>query len=277
MESARFELPYFDIDIFFSQYWRKRPLYVPQGAREFLGYQWTIAEFEAAEAAARRQAGRIKEREGEVTFIEQVSSCDDRLRESAQVLQVTFGAPQVWFDAIRTYSGTESPNGIGAHFDHSDNFVLQQSGVKKWTLAAPENIDPETIKRRMLNLPGPGGDHTLPDGDCLAFTVGPGDLLYIPIFWLHSGVSQGDSLSISLVCPAVSLYSAVLPLLAKVVRSQAIGHQPIPALHSGLNDQQRTDTIEAVAKATRTLMGHLTDEALVRALLGAQSDYLARL
>jgi 50S ribosomal protein L16 3-hydroxylase len=270
--TAPFERPSFDAEIFFSQYWRKKPLFVPAGAKEFLGYEWTMTAFEAAQKNGHREPNVIKEREGEVTFIEQVSAYDARLRESARAFREQFGTPQTWFDAIRTYSAS----GIGAHFDHSDNFVLQQSGVKEWTLADPGNIEPEVVKRRMMNLPGVG-DHALPDEGCLTFTVQAGDLLYIPLFWLHSGTSRAESLSISLVCPAVSLYSAVIPVLARVARSRALGHQPVPALHSGLSDQERTDTLAAVAEATRRLLNLMTDETLVNAVLSAQSEYLARL
>ncbi|QTE02468.1 JmjC domain-containing protein [Streptomyces cyanogenus] len=260
-----FEQPSFDFDLFFSAYWRKRPLYVPGGAKELLGRVWTDDDFDAALAGARADGTEVKERPGEVTFIEQVSRFDTGLRDRADRLAGVFGAPQAWFDAIRTYARS----GIGAHFDHSDNFVLQQNGTKEWTLASSEHLDRQDVVRRMMNHPGVGA-HDLPDGDSVRFTVGPGDLLYIPLLWLHSGVSRGDSLSVSLVCPAVSLQAAVLPLLAQVLRARGVGHQPVPALHTGLSPQQRADATAALARATRAFLERMSDDALADAVLALQ-------
>ncbi|MFB6815400.1 JmjC domain-containing protein [Streptomyces sp. NPDC056347] len=258
----------FDLDLFLSTYWRRQPLFVRGGAKELLRRSWTDADFDAALVRARSEHA-VKERSGEVEFIEQVSRFDENLQRQAAKFSTVFGAPQVWFDSVRT----RSASGIGAHFDHSDNFVLQQTGTKEWKLAAPSHVEKRDIVRRMMNLPG-AGKHTLPEDDCVQFTVRPGDLLYIPLFWPHSGVSHEESLSLSLVCPAVSLYSAVLPALTKVLRSRGIGYQPIPALHSGLSPQERAAADAALAKATRTLLKGLSDDAVVDAVLAIQTDRL---
>jgi 50S ribosomal protein L16 3-hydroxylase len=262
----------FDLETFFSTYWRKQPLFVPGGAAALIDGSWSEAEFQAALAAARSEdAAAVKERAGDVVFVEKVSRFDQRLRGLIAGLAEVFGAPRTWFDAIRTYSAS----GIGAHFDHSDNFVLQQSGVKEWSLSAPRHIAKADIARRMMNLPGVGA-HELPEDDHLTFTVTPGDLLYIPLFWLHSGVSHADSLSVSLVCPALSLQSAVLPALTRVVRSQALGHQPLPAYHAGLTAEQKAKAAAAVAAATRAMLRRMSDDDLVAAVLAAQSEEFSR-
>ncbi|HEX5534493.1 MAG TPA: cupin domain-containing protein [Actinomycetales bacterium] len=259
----------FDPEVFFSTFWRKRPMYIRGGAAEFLGRTWSDADFATAHRRALASGHPVAEREDEVTFIERVSEFDEDLAARAARFRTMFGLPKIWFDSVRTHS----PSGIGAHFDHSDNFVLQQSGVKEWSLAAPSHISKETIVRRMMNYPGVGG-HPLPDEDIVHFTVEPGDLLYIPLLWLHSGVSHAESLSISLVCPAVSLNSAVMPFLAQVMQSRGLGHQPIPALHSGLSEDAHAEAVASISRATRALLSRMSDDDLAEAVLEMQSRHL---
>ncbi|MGW5652124.1 JmjC domain-containing protein [Streptomyces humi] len=262
----------FDFDEFFAVFWRQRPLFVRGGAEAFLGRSWSPDQFAAARTRALAQdPGAVTERPDEVTFIERVSAFDPDLAERAEEFARVFGAPRAWFDTVRTHGA----DGIGAHFDHSDNFVLQQTGTKRWSLAAPHHIRAETRARRMMDVPGVGS-HALPDAEVLTFQVRPGDLLYIPVLWLHSGVSEADSLSLSLVCPAVSLQSAVLPFLAQVARGRAVGHQVVPAFHAHLSDAARAEAEETLRRATLMLLERLTTGDLLAATLRLQAEHLTR-
>lgn len=100
----------------------------------------------------------------------------------------------------------------------------------------------------------------------------PGDLLYIPLFWLHSGTSRADSLSLSVVCPAVSLHTAVVPFLAGALKARALGFQPIPAFHAHLSPEERRDAVTALRTATRVLLDRLTDDDLLDAVHASQTD-----
>ncbi|MFY1597065.1 JmjC domain-containing protein [Micromonospora sp. WMMD737] len=243
---------------FFAEYWRRKPLFVRGGAEGFLGRRWTDEDFDNAHRIAAAKGASIKEQAGEVTFIENVSACDPDLTRRAAGFSKQFASPRAWFDSVRTYSSS----GIGAHFDHSDNFVLQQGGVKEWTLASPTNIEQQVIARRMLNLPDVGG-HELPEGEGVRFVVEPGDLLYIPLFWLHHGISEAASLSLSLVCPAVSLYSAVVPFLSHAIKEREIGHEPITALHAYLSPDERTAAVAEIRQATADLLTRISDDDMV--------------
>lgn len=264
-----FEETKFDLQIFFSEYWRKKPLFIRNGAEEFLGRMWHVQDFDAAYAETVTRGVSVNEREGQVTFIENVSAYDSDLETRARAFRQVFGAPQTWFDAIRTYS----QSGIGAHFDHSDNFALQQEGTKDWSLAAPSNIDSDIRVRRMLNDPSVGG-HPLPEGERVNFVMNPGDLLYIPLMWLHEGVSHANSLSISLVCPAVSLYSAVAPFLTRALKAHGVGGEAIEAPHSGLNDEERELVAERIRQDTLALLHKATDDEIVRMVLSSQEKAL---
>lgn len=264
------EQAHFDADVFFASYWRQRPLFVRGGAAQLMdGMRWSDEDFDTAKAAAVARGHEIREREGEVAFIEGVSAFNAELAEFAARFSATFGAPKAWFDTIRTYAAS----GIGAHFDHSDNFVLQQNGVKDWYLASPTNIEQGDIARRMMNLPGVGS-HQLPEGERLHFVVEPGDLLYIPLFWLHSGVSRAESLSLSLVCPAVSLYTAVAPFVAQAMKTNALGYQPIPAFHAGLSDAEREAAAAKLRTATQVMLSRLSRQDFVDAIVALQEEHL---
>lgn len=267
--ASEYEQDHYDPRLLFGTHWRTKPLFVRGGAKQFLGLTWTAADFDAALAVARERRAPVVERPGEVTFIEDVSAYDPQLAALTTELGRTFGSPRVWFDAVRTYSA----GGIGAHFDHSDNVVLQQDGIKEWTLAPPRHLDRADIARRMMNLPDVGG-HELPEEDCLHFTLHPGDLLYIPLFWLHSGVSRQESLSVSFVSPAVSLQSAVLPFVTRVLKDRAVGHQPIPALHAYLGPAERAEAVAALRRATELLLRRLADDDVVSAVAALQGDRL---
>lgn len=259
----------FDPEVFFSTYWRQKPLFVRGGAEGFLGCRWSEADFEVAYAKARSEGHTIKEQIGKVTFIEKVSAFDSDLAARATQFGHTFAVPQVWFDAVRTYSSS----GIGAHFDHSDNFVLQQGGVKEWMLAPPRHIGRADIARRMMNVPGIGA-HALPEEGNLRFVLEPGDLLYIPLFWLHSGVSRSNSLSLSLVCPAISLYSAVMPFLTRAMKERVIGYQPIQALHAHLSPEDRREAVKVLRQATQALLNSVADDELLKAVQAMQTERL---
>jgi 50S ribosomal protein L16 3-hydroxylase len=263
------QLDTYDPEVFFSSFWRQKPMFVKGGGKDFLGRRWSEDDFDAAYATARAQGHPITERPGEVTFIENVSAFDSDLGSRATELAAVFAAPTVWFDAIRTYG----PSGIGSHFDHSDNFVLQQDGVKEWTLAPPANLDKEQIARRMMNVAGVGSAE-LPDEGTVRFVLEPGDLMYIPLLWLHSGVSREQSLSLSVVSPAVSLQSAVLPLLDQACKQRALGYQPIPAFHAYLTEDARQQAAEALRSATRAMLRHLSDESLLATVAAMQRSVI---
>lgn len=268
------EMPEYDPDLFFKSFWRKQPVLVRGGAPSLAGDAWTYEDWAAAHRKAVDVPGAVRERAGEVSFIEDVSRFVPELAERAAHAGALHGAPHAWFDAIRTYGSAPSAAGIGAHFDHSDNFVLQQLGTKRWTLASPDNLPRADIAARMLGDPRVGS-RAFDGTSAIQATLEPGDLLYIPLFWLHDGVSDADSLSLSLVCPAVSLLSAVAPFLADAMRTRALGHQPLPALHGRLSEQEVQEALAAVRAATGALLRKVADDAsLLDALAARQTQVL---
>lgn len=255
------------IEQFFQDYWRQKPLVVRGGAERFLGRVWTATDFDRAYVAVREDEeteASIQERADDVTFIEQVSAIDEDLSARMEAFSELFGTPRPWCDTIRTYR----PSGIGSHFDHSDNFVLQQSGVKRWRLASPDNIPKEKYVARLMGQPEVG-QQDLPAEGLFDVVLEPGDLLYIPLMWLHSGVSEEGSLSLSVVCPTVTVYGAVVALLARLLRTQNVGHQVLDAVPTWLSDEEKADKAQRVSLVSQTVIERMKHEVTL--------DELARL
>lgn len=255
-------------DRFWTEHWRRRPYVVKGGATTVLPERWDDERFAELLAAARPAAERgelsIHEREDDVCFVETASAADPGLAQRAAELAAGFGAPRAWFDVIRTYRRS----GIGSHFDHSDNIVLQQQGVKHWRLAPPSSIPREDYAARMMGLPGVGAQE-LPDDGVLEFTLEPGDLLYIPLMWIHSGVSEAGSLSISLVCPAQTLASVVLGATSRLLQQSGLGHQAVGTVPAWLDPAEAAVEHERLARAASVLLRHLgSDEVVDRVVAG---------
>jgi 50S ribosomal protein L16 3-hydroxylase len=159
MNILDFTMTNFDPEHFFKEFWRTKPLFVPQGAKLFLEKNYDYEWFEQVKKKISQEEDQFFEYEGVVSFIERISEHDTHLSEQAKLLQSKFNFPVSWFDAIKTYHSTKA--GIGTHFDHSDNFVLQQQGIKHWRLASEEYIPNELKAKRML-LRNQSGNFTFP-------------------------------------------------------------------------------------------------------------------
>ena len=209
-------------DAFEKTYWRKRPLFVKGGARYLLDRTMTSVEFrQICDRMDRVRRGLITRRP-ECIFAQNMNLGSTDLARRARAVETITSCSEVWFDGV--YATDDE--GIGSHFDHSDNFVLQQSGTKRWFLWPPV-ADAKMLRARMLEHPDAG--FVDQPTDALEFMVEAGDLLYIPLFWGHCGASVGGrSLSLSLVLNANNALDLILPHVKALLNDQEVWWRPAP-------------------------------------------------
>jgi ribosomal protein L16 Arg81 hydroxylase len=206
---------------FFANYWRKKPLFVKGGAFQWLHKKYDLNDFNRmVQKVEKIDPNLIKRNENKVTFVQQIDLGDSHLQQLAINFKRLFSCPSVWFDSVQAVDN----HGIGCHFDDSDNFVLQQQGVKIWKLHSPEIIPEDILRRRMLKQPI--GNIYMPE-TYTQFVLEPGDLLYIPIFWPHWGVSVGATLSLSLVCNASNAIDEILPIINQLLKDYPAWWRPL--------------------------------------------------
>lgn len=180
-------------ETFCSTYWRRQPLYVPGGARRVLDTTFEPSQFLAAcERLETVAPGQLVRKGPELAFAPRVDRADETLRHVCERFAGWVSGAQISFDGVYARCGMD----IGSRFDRADTFLLQQRGTKRWRLHPPSFLPEDTIRRRLLNETEIDAMY-MPDG-ALEFRLHEGDLLYLPLLWVHWGVSQGESLSLAL-------------------------------------------------------------------------------
>lgn len=255
---------------FMSAHWRRSPLHVRGGARALIRQTFNADQFERLRATlAAEGATGVRSCDESVVFIEAIDRAEPSMRDTARNLATLFGLPSAWFDAVRTHT----VSGIGSHFDHSDNFVLQQEGRKIWRLSPPDCLPEGARARRMLGDKSVGAAPI--DSDSVSeFVLEPGDLLYMPLFWIHEGVSDGPSLSLSLVCPAVAFRTVFLRSLEAEMARRGLGWNPAPACPALAGEALAHRQVELLARASAHLLKRLSDDETCRTMADDQARYL---
>ena len=129
--------------------------------------------------------------------------------------------------------------GLVPHADGEDNFLVQLAGSKTWSVWEHDGVGAQRIDRSTLGEP------------TAAVTLTAGDVLYIPVGWVHAATAgEGGSTHITYQVVPESLVDAVLDQLGDELEealgdrlAPAPGGSPLPA--------------EAVADLVRELVGLL--------------------
>ncbi|MEQ9496615.1 MAG: cupin domain-containing protein [Deltaproteobacteria bacterium] len=211
-------------EAFFAEYWRQRPVLVKGAARSLADVSVDAAELRILCDRLERARPGIVRRRGRSLFGQYLDLGSPELARISDRYKTITACTRVWFDGVIASEG----EGLGAHYDHSDNFVMQQEGVKRWRLGPPDRIPQADLHRRMLDDPEAGG-YDMPD-DAQEFILEPGDVLYIPLFWGHDGVSVGGpSTSLSLVLNADTPLDVLLPAMRDALKDDEDWWRPLPA------------------------------------------------
>lgn len=204
---------------FFTDHWRRRPVLIPGGARSFLPTAPTRDDILGAAARGRVCATDSRT----VWFLEAVTDGFPGVADLVASARDLFEWHDIWCDLFVT----AGPSSIGSHYDSSDNFTIGVEGAKHWRLSPPEpTVPPDDRRRRLLGEPGLG-PAAMPS-DPLEFDVGPGDVLYIPSTWIHWGVSDGDSTTVSLVVNVASAFHALHAQVLDSLRNDRAWWEPLP-------------------------------------------------
>ena len=248
---------------FLANYWRQSPVLIKGAGRDFLNLNLTDGVFkEITERLRKNDDPNLTVIDREAVFIERFSDYVPKLGDAAASISKSLGSPLAWFDATQTFT---NDGGLGEHFDHSDNFVILLEGNEKWTLSSPDTISRETIALRMLGVEGVGAA-PLPKNGRIEFELEAGDILYMPLFWIHSGLSIGKTLSLSLSVPALSLKSVFTRAINETFTELGLGYQPVPFISAAASGRDREQTSGQVQKAMGVLAQKLQDPAVIKAV-----------
>ncbi len=254
-----------DRDTFMREYWRKRPLFVKGGALK-AGPALSRDRYRTmADRLAARHPDLVRH-EGGLLACQNISAVDPMLGGWLAEVMREMSWTTAWVDAVLA----PPDGGIGGHIDDSDNFILQQEGVKVWRLLDSRRLDQDLLRTLMMRAGPVDTSVRLPEDDSgiVEFRLEPGDLLYVPFLWGHWGVSEGDSLSMSLVCNAENPLG-LLPLLHWVIGEDRDWWwaMPVPGV-ADLSPGAETRVPDEVRDLMRRLLTRLSEPAVVDELAG---------
>ncbi|WP_160085269.1 JmjC domain-containing protein [Pseudomonas sp. 9AZ] len=144
-------------------------------------------------------------------------------------LRQSFGIPFWWRldDVISTLSTPES--GIGYHAGHEDGIIVQLYGSRRWRVWK-ESFTPIEYRYQLLApIEGPNPRISRPHLErdiLLDVQLFPGDVLYIPPYFPHEGVTINTSVSLSVawkgIGPASFLPNSIFKDAAKIINSEIL-------------------------------------------------------
>ncbi|WP_019503202.1 JmjC domain-containing protein [Pleurocapsa sp. PCC 7319] len=256
-----------DRDLFFNEFWRRKPLYISNGFKEFCTHLYTESELtHLANLLEKRKPGFVRHDSDRATFAQNIDSVTPKLEELVACIASHLGWRNTWLDA----SIMKDNASIGCHYDDSDNFIMQQQGVKIWKIHPPNIIPDRELKQRMLGDPTVGNIY-MPD-NALEFVLKPGDILYVPIFWPHWGVSAGCSSSLSVVCNSSNAIQELLPLLIRNLIEVPLWWQPLPySLRTNFSSNTKEDQ-QQIYSILSKLLESLTDSSLQKNLVSEYTN-----
>ena len=164
---------------------------------------------------------------------------------------------------------TPSQNtGFSDHYDVHDVFVLQMAGEKRWRVRppvrpAPLRNEPWTDHRAEVEV----ASQRAPERE---FTLGPGDVLYLPRGWIHSataigGVSTHLTLGVHVWTRRHVADELVSIALASVSRDERV-RASLDVAPTGFDHDALTPDVELVRAALVRALGEIEPAEVVDAL-----------
>lgn len=188
-----------------QQHWQKKPLLVPGALSDYadlLDRDGLMALSRRDDVVSRlvlRHGRQWEVRHGPFTRSELqrlpasgwsllVQGVDQVLPRASRLLREFAFLPYARLDDVMV-SFAPRNGGVGPHFDSYDVFLLQGAGQRRWQISA---------QRDLALVPGAPLRVLRRFSPTREWTVGPGDLLYLPPRYAHDGVALADCLTVSI-------------------------------------------------------------------------------
>ncbi|HYC48788.1 MAG TPA: cupin domain-containing protein [Burkholderiales bacterium] len=189
---------------FLHRHWQKRPLLACKALAEHAGaidreHLFELAGREAIESRiVVRARGGWRVRHGPFTrrdidrlprngWTLLVQGVDTALRAASRLTRAFSFIPYARLDDVMV-SYAAPGGGVGPHFDSYDVFLVQGAGRRRWRIGRQPDLTlvPNTPLKILARF--------APDRE---WTLGPGDVLYLPPLWAHDGVALDECITYS--------------------------------------------------------------------------------
>jgi ribosomal protein L16 Arg81 hydroxylase len=268
---------------FFSEYWGKRPVYLPKAALECIGLYSTEDFLRDAIAGAtsllaisvernERAYARPKTREELYSAVEAGGVAPVRISQywhepgapaNWAWMRALFGtlcraASMIYMSPPRSenvdlfFAGPRSH--LGVHYDTSHTFTVQLSGQRKWVVEDAVRLDEKLANARDPDF-SPNDELPIV-GTTIEVTLQPGDALYVPAYCVHGVTGVTWSVSLGLGLRAFNEIDFVARLLEVAERTSYIEFPPVesfPASTGELHVQAKLEFLKRVRALLKQL------------------------
>ena len=215
---------------FFSHTWRRKPLLIRQYlCREFLSdfdsssfFDWCERSIETVrlfqiDPSTRERYGHsvvLNEHDQVAAIFTRAKNADvpitlhmnkvELVEHKSRLIRDSFEVPFVLRldDIIATLSTPNS--GIGYHAGHEDGFIVQLCGKRRWRVWSSE-ITSNEYRIAVMDARATPVLRRRSDESCLIdIVLSPGDVLYIPPFFPHEGITLKESLSLAIAWKGIA-------------------------------------------------------------------------
>ena len=194
-----------NIDNFLTEYWQKKPLLIrnaipgfipPLNANELAGLameedvESRIIETQADGWGLSHGPFHESDYTRPAPWTLLVQAVDHYIPKAAELLDLLDFIPNWRIDDVMVSYATDGGS-VGPHYDNYDVFLLQGEGQRRWNLG-------QLCDHNSALLPHPDL-RILDEFQCnTSYTLGPGDMLYIPPGVAHWGLAEGECTTWSL-------------------------------------------------------------------------------
>ncbi|KXI29916.1 cupin domain-containing protein [Paraglaciecola hydrolytica] len=190
-----YQIKNFDVDVFLSEYWQKKPLLIKQG---FSHFQDPLDEHELAGLALEENIDSrvisLKSKKWQVAHgpfedINQhckgawsllVQAVDQHVPEADELMRAFSFIPH-WRMTDLMVSFSNESAGVGPHIDQYDVFIVQGKGTRRWQIGLPGDYSNK--------VPHPELKQITEFEPIIDEALQPGDIIYIPPHHPHNGVA----------------------------------------------------------------------------------------